>query len=175
MNEDIVKVDINLTFEEIGDLSKDTFEELLKTKVRTKAFTDWLNLQKSHSKGKEIVFKQFSLQEYLLARNNLTNKDKYFVFKALSQTLEVKCNFKLGQSSLQCRLCDSRPALVTDEDLPATQQPPYNDIFCDNSRKVLEIVKLPQKKFSLFTAKVNRLKPCSASDNLNVNNDNEFI
>ena len=87
MKEDIVKVDINLTFEEIGDLSKDTFKELVKTKVRTKAFTDLLNLQKSHSKGKEIVFKQFSLQEYLLPRNNLTNKDKYFVFKAISRTL----------------------------------------------------------------------------------------
>ena len=63
--EDIVKLDINLTFEEIGNLSKEAFKDLVKTKVRTNAFKDLLNRQKSHSKGKEIVFKQFSLQEYL--------------------------------------------------------------------------------------------------------------
>ena len=131
----------------------------------------------SHLTGtvKEIVFKQFSLQEYLLARNSLTNKEKSFVFRARSRTLEVKCNFKLGQSNLQCRLCDSHPedqeslmtcpALVTAEDLPAAQQPPYSDIFSDNSKKVLDTAKLLQKKFALFTTKVNRPKPCSASEN----------
>ena len=55
------------------------------------------------------------------------------------------------------------------EDLPAAQQPPYRDIFSENSRKVSDIAKLLQKKFALFTTKVNRPKPCSASDNLNVN------
>ena len=102
--EDIVKLDINLAFEEIGNLSKEAFKELVKTKVRTSAFSDLLNLQKSHSKGKEIVFKQFSLQEYLLPRNSLTNKEKSFVFRARSRTLDLRCNFKLAQSTLQCRL-----------------------------------------------------------------------
>ena len=106
------------------------------------------------------------------------------MFRARSCTLEVKCNFKLGQSNLQCRLCGSHPedqesllscpALVTVEDLPAAQQPPYRDIFSENSRKVSDIAKLLQKKLALFTTKVNRPKPCSASDNLNVNNDNDI-
>ena len=52
IKEDMVKLDINLTFDEIGDLSKEAFKELVKTKVRTIAFTDLLNLQKCHSKGR---------------------------------------------------------------------------------------------------------------------------
>ena len=112
---DIINLDINLTFEEIEEFSKEAFKELVKTKVRTKAFTELLNIQKSHSKGKEI-------------------------------TLDVKSNFKMGQSNLQCRLCDSHPedqeslltcpALVTDDDLPTSQQPHYSDIFSNNDSKV---------------------------------------
>ena len=106
-----------------------------------------------------------------------------YVFRARSRTLEVKCNFKLGQSTLQCRLCNGHPedqeslltcpALVTVEDLPAAQQPPYSDIFSNNSSKVSVIAKILQKKFTVFQTKVNRPEPCSASDKINVNdNDN---
>ena len=183
VKEDIVKLDINLTFDEIGEFSKDAFKDLVKESVRNKAYRELLDLQKSHSKGKEIIFKQFSLQEYLRPRNSLTNKEKSFVFRARSRTLEVKCNFKLGQSTLQCRLCDGHPedqeslmtcpALATDEDLPASQLPPYSDIFSDNASKVSVIAKILQTKFTAFKTKVNRPEPCSASDKINVNdNDN---
>ena len=106
------------------------------------------------------------------------------MFKARSRTLDVKCNFKIGQSNLQCRLCDSHPedqeslltcpALVTDEDLPASQQPPYTDIFSDNSVQVSIIAKILQKKFTSFSTKVNRPKPCSASDKVIVDNDDDI-
>ena len=69
-----------------------------------------------------------------MSGSSLTKKEKCFVFKARSQTLDVKCNFKLGQSNLECRLCNTHPenqeslltcpALVTEKDLPASQQPP---------------------------------------------------
>ena len=178
VKEDIIKLDINLTFDEIGEFSKEAFKDLVKTKIRKEAFNDLLNLQKSHSKGKEILFKQFSLQDYLMSRSSLTKKEKHFVFKARSRTLDLRCNFKLGQSTLQCRLCDSHPedqeslltcpALVTGEDLPASQQPPYMDIFSDNFVKISVIAKLLQEKFTAFTTRVNRPNPCSASDKVNV-------
>ena len=120
-----------------------------------------------------------------MSGNNLTKKEKCFVFRARSRTLDVKCNFKIGQSNIQCRLCDSHPedqesllkcpALVTDDDLPASQQPHYNDIFSDNSVKVSTVARILQKKYIAFTTNVNRPKPCSASDIVIVNNDDDSI
>ena len=63
------------------------------------------------------------------------------------------------------------PALVTDEDLPASQQPLYINIFSDNESKVSVIAKLLLKKFESFSTKVNRPKPCSASEKVNVDDD----
>ena len=45
---------------------------------------------------------------------------------------------------------------------------PYSDIFSDNSGRVSVIAKLLQKRFTAFTTRVNRTNPCSASDNVNV-------
>ena len=119
-----------------------------------------------------------------MSGNSLTKKEKCFVFKARSRTLDVKCNFKLGQSNLECRLCNTHPenqeslltcpALVTDEDLPASQQPPYSDIFSDNSVKVSIISKILHKKFTAFATNVNRPKPCSASGKVIVNIDDDY-
>ena len=64
-------------------------------------------------------------------------------------------------------------ALVTDEDLPASQLPPYSDILSDNSSEVSIIAKLLHKKFTVFTTKVNRSKPCSASDKVIVDNNDD--
>ena len=94
VKDDIIKMDIHLSFDEIEEMSKEAFKDLVRTRVRTKAFSELLNRQNSHSKGREIIFKQFSLQEYLMSGNSLSNKEKFFVFKARSRTLDLKCNFK---------------------------------------------------------------------------------
>ena len=58
------------------------------------------------------------------------------IFIARSRTLDLKCNFKLGQSKLQCRLCDAhledQNSLLTCPAPSQQQQPQYSDIFSDN-------------------------------------------
>ena len=102
---DLKFLDINLSFQDISSYSKKAFKLIVKDAVKAKAFSDLVKAQKGHSKGKEITYKELSLQEYLKADSPLTTKEKRFLFSARTRGLNVRNNFKKGKTDLQCRLC----------------------------------------------------------------------
>ena len=79
-HEDLQRLDIQLNFEGIKQTSKSSFKQLVKERVRTKAFHYLTQLQQTHSKSKDLKYSEFKLQEYLKPDNNMTIKEKAFLF-----------------------------------------------------------------------------------------------
>ena len=105
MKKDLDFLNINLSFEEIAGYSKAAFKKLVKDSVKKKAFSELIKQQREHSKGKEIVYKDLGLQEYLKLNSPLSIEEKQFLFAARTRGLDLKNNFKQGKKDLRCRLC----------------------------------------------------------------------
>ena len=85
------------------------------------------------------------MEEYLKPGNNLTIQEKQFIFKARTKMINVKSNFKIGQSDLNCRKgCavteDQQHILhckaISDDCLSNLNAPLYDDLFGDEVNKI---------------------------------------
>ena len=175
---DLEFLNIKLSFDEIASYSKSAFKALVKDSVRKKVFSELVKKQKEHSKGKEIVYRELTLQQYLRSSSPLDNEEKQFLFAARTRGLNVKNNFKQGKQDLNCRLCGGHledqqslltcPALNNAQD---TLQSDYRDLFSERIDKLTMITKLLKSKYEEFTNHVSRQQSSSATG-FNVNVDN---
>ena len=127
------------------------------------------------SKSSNLNYENLQLQEYLKPGNNLTIEMKAFIFNARSRMINVKCNYKTGQTDLKCRKCISEdedqehllncPALV-DNSVVSGEMPSYQDLFSNNTEKVIKISYILQSKFNLLTQPSAQLS--SAATNCNI-------
>ena len=108
VKQDIEDLELDMTFDQIKQYSKEAFKDIVKKHVIAAAFKYLINLQKTHSKAKMMKYSELNLQQYLDSDfNPMTNKEKIFAFAARSHMLDLKCNFKLGKVDLKCSLgCD---------------------------------------------------------------------
>ena len=102
-----------------------------------------MHKREGHSKSKDLQYDCLKMQSYLKSDSDNTIRDKCFFFRARTQTLDVKCNFKLGQKSLSCTNCDkadeTQRHLLECEALSSnsvvTSLPVYEDLFgCDHDK-----------------------------------------
>ena len=98
----ILKLD--MTFEEIEKLSKFKFTQILKEKIKYEAFIFLKSQQMKQEKIKDIVYKEFKMQDYLAEgdRNVVISK---MIFKARGQTLDIKSQKRWKYEDLQCEGC----------------------------------------------------------------------
>ena len=87
-----------MDFESIKNTSKLAFKNLVKEKVKNKAFHYLVQLQQTHNKSKNVKYEELKLQCYLTPKNEMTIKEKSFVFAARTRMIDVKGNFKQGKS-----------------------------------------------------------------------------
>ena len=80
VTEDLQKLDIELSFEDIKKTSKLSFKQLVKERVKTKAFQYLTGVQKTHSKSINLKYSELKLQEYLEPNNEMTIKEKAFIY-----------------------------------------------------------------------------------------------
>ena len=87
----------------MGEISLFSFEYSLFQHPTTKipAF-DYLN-GKRGSKGKEIVYKNLSMAEYLLPWNrSLSNEQKLQVFAIRNRMIDLPCNLPINDDEVRC-------------------------------------------------------------------------
>ena len=98
---DLKELGVNKSFEEIGAMTKPQYSTLIKGKIQEKAF-NYLN-GKRGSKGKEIVYKNLSMAEYLLPWNrSLSNEQKLQVFAIRNRMIDLPCNFPINDDKVRC-------------------------------------------------------------------------
>ena len=101
--DDLQELDIKQNFDEISEIPKVTFKNIVNSKVKQKALNFLRNEQQTHSKSKNLHYSDLKLQDYLMS--GLSIKEKSFIFLARSRMLNVKCNLKVGRTDLLCSIC----------------------------------------------------------------------
>ena len=179
VKQDMADLNIELSFKEIANFSKEAFKKLVKDKVKNSALDYLKNLQQTHNKSKNLCYDDLSLQEYLKSgTNKMTIKEKLFCFAARSRMVDVRCNKLHGPSQLMCRLgCDKKETqshlldcdALTDSNI-VQEVPEYADIFGKDLAKMETMSKILQAKFKLLKElyELNQVngssKSCSASN-----------
>ena len=80
VKKDLEFLNIKLSFDEIANYSALAFNKLVKDATKKKAFSELVKQLKAHSKGKEIVYKDLNLQNYLNKDSPFDNEEKRFLF-----------------------------------------------------------------------------------------------
>ena len=114
------KYKINLTDDEISQISKYRFKTLIDKKINTFAFQYLKEKASSHSKSmkilKEVENKTIVKRKTYLTENILHKNDCQLLFELRSKMLDVKTNFKnLYNKDLTCRTC-RKVGVVENED-----------------------------------------------------------
>ena len=95
---------INLTFEEIGKMSKFSFKKILKEKIQNAAFK-YLNSEKlKQTKILDINYSELKMQDYLADGDRNTNISK-LIFKARGKILDIKLHKKWKFDDKLCSGC----------------------------------------------------------------------
>ena len=102
---DLEHLDLHYSLQEIQNFSKNEFKNIVKISVRQKAFIYLNELKQSYSKAADLSYSELELQPYLKPESNNSIHDKCFIFAARTKMLDIKGNFKVGQSDLKCRQC----------------------------------------------------------------------
>ena len=86
IEDDLRKYNIHLSENEIRNLKKDKFKEIVKTNIREEGRKYLLSLKNSHSKSKGLDIKM-SMQPYLVTKA-LSLQEKQILFKFRTYTYE---------------------------------------------------------------------------------------
>ena len=184
VKQDLTEVNIDMSFEEIRNVSKEAFKDLVKDRIQKLALVYLKKLQQTHVKAKPLSYEKLSLQSYLKSgTTNMTIKEKSFAFATRSRTLDVRCNKMHGETDLKCRLgcsedenqthlLNCKALINTDivKDIPI-----YEDVLSNDAIKIGNISRILQQKLKLLKETNDNChvhssqKACAASTN-NIDN-----
>ena len=145
VEKDKKELEIKLKDEEIKKYSKHKFKKYLEERIKKETFKYLINKKEKHSKTSDLSYETLEVQKYLKTDNNLTNDEKYFLFKLRTRMTNVKANFKNSFIDLKCKLgCDSEDnqkhiiecdiILNESQKLASNISIEYEDIFKEDSK-----------------------------------------
>ena len=97
-------LDINMTFEEIEKMPEKIFKDMVKDKTLKAALKYLEGEKQKQSKIATMKHKKLEIQEYFID-GNCNNKVAKLIFKARSQTLDIKTQRKWKYADLTCIGC----------------------------------------------------------------------
>ena len=92
VQKDMSELKVILSFENIKAMSKNKFRNHIKKKIENEALVYLKSLIKS--KGKEIVYTQIEMQEYLRPESKLKIEEKQDIFRMRTRMIDIKENMK---------------------------------------------------------------------------------
>ena len=103
----MIQLDLKLNYEEITNMKKSKFKNLVKNQVEVKALIFLNQLKSEHSKVRKLDYKMIKMRKYLMPNNeDVTNEEKQLLFKLRCRLTETKTNFKGLYNNYMCDLCD---------------------------------------------------------------------
>jgi hypothetical protein len=154
------KLNIQLTFEELGKMSKWSVKKLVNQKIADAAFEYLSEIQLKQSKISHIKYDELCIQEYLLDGNKNIEVSK-FIYKARSMTLDIKTqkswkyndklcigcgvNYETGEEILLCT--GLKTEQEKDDMVPQTLF--YDLLFTGKTSEMSEVAKILMKRLKL--------------------------
>ena len=99
---DLKELEIQLTFSEIAQMSKNVFKKYLKTKCHNFNFQFMMNEKPKSSKGILLTFETLQVQNYLRSASGLSVHMMRNIFQTRIRDLPLKCNFKNAHKDFKC-------------------------------------------------------------------------
>lgn len=153
-------LEINMTFEEIKQMSEFKFKKMVKQKTMIAAFKyliEQKNKPGKHTKIKNIEYKQLGIQEYLLEGNFNTELSKV-IFKMRGKTLEIKDHKKWKYDDNLCVGCstniETENELLScpgycEKDEKIDENLSYNVVFGDSVTEMVRVAKEIRKRLKV--------------------------
>ena len=89
------------SLEEIKAMSYNNFKKLVKISVKNASYTYLTN--KCRSKGKENIYSELSMAEYLLPENKITISEKQRLFSVKNRMIKIPSNFPKSKTEYTCQ------------------------------------------------------------------------
>jgi hypothetical protein len=161
--EDLRELELDLSLEQISEMSEHCLQKLLRRQVDGKAL-EFLNKEKK-SKTSHISHTELKLQPYLRPGKE-SNLQKKFLFQLRARMVDLKANYQGSHSNLQCELCerhiDDQESLLTCEKLGSSglvpNLPQYSDIFGEDVVEQFRVSSILEEKFKLRKHCIDEMK-----------------
>ena len=86
VKEDMREIGLDLTYEDIKALSKESFKKLVKAKCKALAFTNLMKEKEGKKKMNGIYYSELLTQDYLLSKE-MTTSQKKIIFKIRTKSV----------------------------------------------------------------------------------------
>ena len=166
---DLKELKINETLEEIENMSKNKFKNLVKSKILKNAL-EYL-LSKQGSKGQEIAYTSLEMADYLQPFNSTLNiEEKQKLFALRNRMTKIPSNYGKTEEECVCGSKENLPHIYSCKLLSKIEPKViYNQIYNGNVKTQIEIFR--RMEFNL--ERRNQMKeekiPCDLRDPLNFN------
>ena len=162
---DLSELKIKKTLNEIKQMPRIKFKNLIKIRIETNALEYLQN--KRGSKGKEIEFTSLEMSEYLLPYNSIMSiEEKREMFALRNRMTNIPINFGNKEEKCICGSLETMSHIYSCESINQTKiKTNYEHIYNGNLRKIIEIFR--RMKTNLKTRqeiKSRTVFPCDPSD-----------
>ena len=104
VKKDLKDLCLNPNLEFYEDAKKDKLKKEIKERCKNYALSKFQNLQKNHSKMRNLVYSDLNIQNYF-QRKDISLKQKQMIFRSRTYTEKYKNNFKNKYEDLACIIC----------------------------------------------------------------------
>ena len=150
--EDLKDLNLNLSFAQIANMSKNKFKDLVKKSSEKASFQSLIRDKQSKSKGKELSYKCLETQSYFHSENGLDVETMRRIYQIRSREIQVKANFPSLFQDTSCpyKGCQSEDtqshlfysSCFTENMQIMHNNREYEDIFGSDIDDQLEVIKM---------------------------------
>ena len=141
--QDLIDLDINLSFEEITKISKYQLKKQIKESISKKAF-EYL-IKKQGSKGKEMKYTELQMAEYLQPNEQeITIQEQRNIFAIRNKMIIISDNYKNTTEICQCGQIETMEHIYNCKqwnDNNKIEKTKFEEIYKDNILKQVEVSK----------------------------------
>ena len=134
---------INLSIQEIKDMSITQYTQLVKQKCSETAYSYLMN--KRGKKGSEIAYKEIQMAEYLLPNDQLSIEEQRSIFEIRNRMTNIPANFTSNKNNFEVCICKEKEEMIhlyTCKYLSETEpEVDYEKIYGDNVKNMKTILK----------------------------------
>ena len=141
---------MNITLEQIENMSKIQLKKILKEKIRNEAFMYLRNQQTKQEKIKNIEYKELKMQDYLADGDRKISVSKV-IYKARGMSLDIKMQKRWKYEDVKCEGCQEKSEtgeeiLRCDQLGPNEKQAQYSWFFSNHVSKQIAVGKVMMEK-----------------------------
>ena len=107
VEKDIEELELNISFEEIKEMTKDRWKNIVKNTIQQKTFMKLEAKKQTHSKVKDLEHIRLEMQDYFMPNGikDMNKEEVQLIFKIRSKSTDVKMNRKNQFETHECSVC----------------------------------------------------------------------